>query len=665
MEDLVLRPQIKVATDLESNVKESTRSRHPYLDGNFYPQKTELHLVECNFEGTIPPVVAGGQYLRNGPNPSLPPAPEQPYHWFDGDGMVHGVYFHQDPKTGCIVPRYVNKQVKTDVLIASHHWTFSLMPSIATLIDPISTTALLLKAILRTAILSFLSGSTRISVANTSLVFHDNRLLANCENGPPMTISAPELETLGWQRFLDPDTGRNAGMPGSFDEWSTAHPKVDPESGDLITFGYNIFAPPYVRYSVIGSDGRHKTFQQPLDLPESVMMHDFAVTKTQSIIFDLPLSLSPFNAIKGVPMISFNPLRRARFGVFPRLYKAGEDEIIWFKTDACMIFHSANAWDEIDEKGEVNAVCMVACRFQGAKLVHAAAGMAAPGGGGTDVVHLFYYRFDLKTRQISHAYPLSDFPMEFPTVNPAYLTMKNHFIYGASLSSGSFDAALSGAKIDTLVKVDVQERIKSPPMGVTQETANLPPSGSGVKKISLPPGHFASEANFAPSRPDDPDAEEDDGYLFIIVYDEARLDPVTGDAPDDDPDASSVWIIDAKTFSLPPIAKIRIPQRIPFGLHGTWVSRQQLESQENIQINVDGQVELKPGTKTRTATSISALTSLWKWQLVWAGNEVKRGVGDLGTLSFGLSALVAWVLFLLMTWDLWAMLGGCAIRKVF
>src|SRR2546421_631794 len=58
--------------------------RNHYLEGNYAPVRHE-HTVT----GTIPAHL-DGRYLRNGPNPIADVDP-QTYHWFTGDGMVHGV----------------------------------------------------------------------------------------------------------------------------------------------------------------------------------------------------------------------------------------------------------------------------------------------------------------------------------------------------------------------------------------------------------------------------------------------------------------------------------------------------------------------------------------------------------------------------------------------
>lgn len=98
----------------------------------------------------------------------------------------------------------------------------------------------------------YLSSLSRLSVANTLTLFHNKKLLATCESGPMMRLSVPELETKGWEIFLDSETGeglgtgtqvvgKKMGRAGQMlEEWTTGHPKVCPVTGDLIFYGYNM-----------------------------------------------------------------------------------------------------------------------------------------------------------------------------------------------------------------------------------------------------------------------------------------------------------------------------------------------------------------------------------------------------------------------------------------
>jgi carotenoid cleavage dioxygenase len=53
-------------------------------------------------------------------------------------------------------------------------------------------------------------------------------------------------------------------------------------------------------------------------------------------------------------------------------------------------------------------------------------------------------------------------------------------------------------------------------------------------------------------------AAEDEGWVLTYVYDEAR-------------DASSLVVLDATGFDKPPVASVTLPQRVPFGFHGSWI----------------------------------------------------------------------------------------------
>jgi carotenoid cleavage dioxygenase-like enzyme len=60
----------------------------PFLQGNYAPVHEEITADHLRVIGTLPPEM-DGMYVRNGPNPQFPPI--KSYHWFEGDGMLHGV----------------------------------------------------------------------------------------------------------------------------------------------------------------------------------------------------------------------------------------------------------------------------------------------------------------------------------------------------------------------------------------------------------------------------------------------------------------------------------------------------------------------------------------------------------------------------------------------
>jgi carotenoid cleavage dioxygenase-like enzyme len=602
-----------------------TAPAHSYLTGNFAPIRTTLPLTPCSFTGTIPDDLAGGEYVRNGGNPLINGDLERSWHWFDGDGMLSGVAFQRfKEEDGEIRPTFANQFVLTDVFLSSLSSTSlrrPMLPSIATLVNPLSPIVTILLHILRTVylvVLSRLPGSRwpikKISVANTSVLFHDGRALATCESGPPMRVQLPDLTTVGWfdgwRAEGEPSRLRvDAGFGGKnllsfMREWTTAHPKVDPESEELVLF-HSTFVAPYIRYSIVPSMRDKTSMSPPRLLNASVpgikspkMMHDFGVSSSYTVIMDLPLSLDPFKLLRGEAVVSYDALGKSQFGVFPRWHP---EQVRYFETAPCCIFHTANTWDELgkfDGREQVMAVNMLACRLVSATLVYSAGNIAAPvpkhisPEPEEEQCRLYYYRFSLLpgNNTITHQFALSAVPLEFPSVRADRSMSDAQYIYGCSLSGASFDAALGSAvKIDSLVKVDAQALIargrKYPPTLVTGcvdtrnineiLAANLP--SDPIKIFKLPAGWYAQEPRFVPRANG---VSEDDGWILTYVFDESQLDPITGEAPETA--RSELWIIDAKEMKKV-VAKVRLPQRVPYGLHGNWFSEEMIQEQRPVE----------------------------------------------------------------------------------
>ena len=77
---------------------------NPYLNGLYAPVREEISADLLDVIGEIPRDLHGG-YFRNGPNPMTPP--KGMHHWFDGDGMLHGIWFENGEA------RYRNRYVRT------------------------------------------------------------------------------------------------------------------------------------------------------------------------------------------------------------------------------------------------------------------------------------------------------------------------------------------------------------------------------------------------------------------------------------------------------------------------------------------------------------------------------------------------------------------------
>lgn len=656
--------------------------------------------------GTIPGELADGEYVRNGSNPISNEDLGRDAHWFDGDGMLAGVSFRKDGKTGQIEPEFVNQYILTDIYlsaISSTRLRRPILPSIATLVNPLVSFVWVSLQILRTillVLLSHLPGSKqkikRISAANTHIVYHDGRALALCESGPPLRIQLPGLETVGWFNgaFAEGEStksipnakedvlGGNGGLISFMREWTTAHPKTDPETKEMLMF-HASFAPPYVQYSILPQSPSTKKLVSAAvsGVSGARMMHDFGVSSTHTIIMDLPLSLDPFEQVRGKPPVNFDVSKPSRFGVFPRWRP---DAVTWFETDACCIFHTANAWDDKDALGQTRGVSMLACRLTSATMVFAAGNIAPPADRkkttATSLTHkrmpflskydadmdvsvwdrsaglecpaeekealmritceehsppavfddfdeeqcrLYYYHFDLQSGAITHQWALSAVPCEFPSVHPGLEMSEAKYVYGCSTTSVSFGAALGKAtKIDALIKVDTTALIArgraQPPRSVTgvvddrsmaQVLASNDPDDP-VRAFKMPEGWFAQEPRFVPAASKQ---SEDDGYLLFYAFDEAQLD-AAGDVPPDGSQGrakSELWIVDAKTMRTV-IARVKLPQRVPYGLHGTWFSAAQINEQ-------------RPVATVRSTTPALAPKDFNAWMSVRDWIETKLG----------------------------------------
>lgn len=628
---------------------------HPYLHGNFAPIHRVQSLIPCSYTGKIPQEFAGGEYVRNGGNPVSNEDLGRDAHWFDGDGMLSGVAFRRKDD-GSLQPEFVNQYLLTDAYlstVSTPQLRLPILPSIATLVNPASSLLLIILRIFRTiflVVLSNLPGSRqvikKISVANTGILYHDGRALATCESGPPLRVSLPGLETIGWfdgsKAEGEPTTEDPSREPFGGDgllsfmkEWTTAHPRIDPRTNDLILF-HSTFLAPFVYYSIIPST-QNSSFS-PSTAPRlanapipgiksAKMMHDFGVSFTHTVIMDLPLSLDPRNLARNEPVVSYDPSGKSRFGVFPRW---SPEAVRWFETNPCCIFHTANTWDE-EEDGRTTAVNMLACRLTSASLVFSAGDVAAPipkpvtsprYAAEEEQCRLYYYRFSLSgmENEITHQFALSAISFEFPSLRDDKSMSNTRYIYGCSVSNSSFGAALGRAvKIDSLVKIDTTALIAranlAPPTPITgcvdnrsvAEILNSPDPNDPIKIFKLPPGFYAQESRFVPR---ENGVSEDDGWIMSYVFDESQLDE-RGNAGVRA--KSELWIVEAREMK-EVVCRVQLPQRVPYGLHGNWFSEEEILNQRPVE-TIRHLPVMKKGIESEASAWMDAWMAVRGWML--------------------------------------------------
>lgn len=477
-----------------SSNDDGTAAVNLFLQGNFAPVAEEVTADDLTVVGELPPEL-DGMFVRNGPNPQFPLIKN--YHVFEGDGMLHGVRIRGGRAS------YRNRYVRTAGWEAERAAGKALYPSF---LDPLNVNALLrvLRNLLKRAPLIK-------NTANTALVRHDGRLLALWEGGEPHEIRVPDLETVCPYTF-----------GGRLKNQFTAHPKVDPATGELLFFGNSLFRPS-VRYGVVGARGEivHTT---AIHIPRTVVMHDFAITPRHTIFVDTPLTVGVKRMLRGRPLLKFEPALGARLGVLPR-YGEGR-EIKWFEVSPCYVFHTLNAYEDGDE------VVLLACRTESFPDAFFMPAGTQPGDGtpvGKEFAPVMYrWRLNMKTGTAGEE-ALDDAPADFPRVNDGVLGSRARYGY-----------ALNIQEVNELFKYDFER-------------------GRSERHV-FGKGRFGGEGVFVPR----PEARaEDDGWLLTYVHDEGE-------------GTSELIVIESRDFGAPPVARVRIPARVPYGFHGAWIPGEML-----------------------------------------------------------------------------------------
>lgn len=371
-------------------------SASPYSLGSFAPVADELSATELEVVGEIPRDLFGA-YVRNGPNPRFPP--EGHTHWFDGDGMLHAVYFEDG------AARYRNRWVRTPELAADEaagraRWRG--------LMEPVKENP----------------KPGYKDTANTDVLYFGGDLVA--------------LWYICGQPFrLDPATLETAGTLAGPRRMS-AHAKVG-AGGDLFWFDYGP-RPPYMRYGVVDRGGE-LAHQVDIDLPGPRLPHDMAITESRAILMDLPVFVPPEAAAAGRWITRFHPEVPARFGVIPHRGAAGD--VRWFEAEPCYIYHVVNAWDEGDRVVLVG--CRVADPMPEPDLADGEWARMMANLRITATLHR--WTFDLASGETREE-PLDDLNCEFPSINAGYTGRRSRYSVHMSF------ADTSTLRFDGLVKYD-------------------------------------------------------------------------------------------------------------------------------------------------------------------------------------------------------------------
>jgi carotenoid cleavage dioxygenase len=449
----------------------------PFLRGNYAPLLIEGEAFDLPVLGELPRELHGTLY-RNGPNPQF--APRGRYHWFDGDGMIHAFRLRDGRAS------YRNRWVRTARFAAERAAGEALFGGIADL--P--------------------SGDLRVvttppNAANTNIVWHAGRLLALWEGGPPHALDPVTLDTLGPYDFA-----------GKLQGPMTAHPKLDPESGEMCFFGYG-FEAPFLRYHVADAQGRLLR-SVAIDAPWASMVHDFVVTQHHVIFPIFPATIRMENVERTGSPIGWEPELGARIGVMPR--DGDGSNVRWFEIDPCYVFHPMNARDDGDR------VVLEVCRYARLPLFE-----GAETQGLEDLsAKLTRWTLDLAGGGAKEE-RLDEVTCEFPRFDERRAGLSYRHGYAAGIRDG-------GERVDTIFHWDLAT-------GKRRDHVVPEPDVVG-EPIFVPRGEGSAEG---------------DGFLLVVVYrgEEKRSD---------------LLVLDAQSVDRPALATVMLSHRVPFGFHGNWAA---------------------------------------------------------------------------------------------
>lgn len=265
------------------------------------PSRFEGDIFDLEVTGTIPKDI-NGTFYRIQPDHRFPPLYQDDIH-FNGDGSVTAIRIqngHADFKQRYVqTDRYKAETAARGAVFGRYRnpWT-----------DNESV-----KGVIRTA-------------SNTNITFWRGMLLASKEDGPPFAMDPVTLETLGRYDF------EGQIKTPTF----TAHPKFDPDTGEMVCFAYEAGGDGNdgscdVVVWTIDADG-NKTEETWYKAPFAGMIHDAGVSKNYMVLPLTPLKVSIDRMKKGGEKFAWDPEEDQWYGLVPRRGGKSED-IVWFRAD--------------------------------------------------------------------------------------------------------------------------------------------------------------------------------------------------------------------------------------------------------------------------------------------------------------------------------------------
>ena len=289
----------------------------------------------------------------------------------------------------------------------------------------------------------------------------------------------------------------------------TAHPKVDGGEMHAMVYAWAQWMD-HVQYVVVGADGRvRRTVDVPME--GMSMLHDMSLTQRYAVVYDFPCTVDFELAFAGRFPFRWNPDHGSRLGLLPREGEAAD--IVWVDVPVCYSFHPMNSYDDADGNVVID-LCVYDRMFDTDIL----------GPFGDNLSRLERWVID-PVRRTCSVTVVDETPVEFPRHRGSVTAKPYRFGYACSPCTEPGWPTL---------KYDLH----------TGERTVL---DHGPGRSSGEPVFVGRQGATA----------EDDGWLVTFVH----------DVPNE---RATLEIIDAQEMRT--VASVQLPQRVPYGFHGNWVS---------------------------------------------------------------------------------------------
>lgn len=488
--------------------------RSPYRHWGFQPVHDELQDVPVVVSGTLPPDLEG-IYIRNGTNPQFDVRHVR-WQMFDGPGMLHQVHI-KDGRAS-----YSNAYVRGRRFLIERMLGREVYTSMGELVTggraALSKIEWLQRQFQEGALPDLRMSGTGLG---TAIQYHDGRLYAFNEAGYPFRL---DVRREGERVVID-GSGEHCTWGGRLPGPFSAHPAIDPDTGDMFSVATNRNdGSASITIVQVSKNQLVRSLNARQSGHPMVWLHECCITRNYIVFPDISLRIDKDRLQRDQSMFYWDPGYNMRFGIVPRNFDQ-DTPIRWISTDRPgAIYHLVNAWEETGPDGRERIV-LFAPRFD---TYPDTVPIHTPEEG---PAHLSKWVLDPQAGTVLEDRVLLDWGYERSSFNTTYRGRKSRFCY-------LLDEQKAGYMGKGALKYDCLE----------EREAGYADYGA----------HFGGEPLFVPRKGA---VAEDDGYLLDLLMEES---------------GAQLLVVDAKTMS--EVCRLQLPRRVPFGVHAVWLDSEQVAS---------------------------------------------------------------------------------------